>query len=221
MSQNSAPRISILGDGTCSFGGVSLPRGIAAAYLYSERYLSYSGFNTVEGTWWHQLAEKMGGSVLISNGVLGSYVSIKGLYAACLNGRIRSLATEEASPDLVLIYTGMTDVANDIPLDAFQRDYAEMLTKVKKFHPDAQIWCGTLFLGQPPAPNHMYYFEPETLTNAEEYNQVIRDCVKEAGVNLADFAAQGFTCSTVDGHHPDKEGMTAFADAWLKNIKGE
>lgn len=217
MSQTNSPRISILGEGTSTFEGITLKAGS----LYSERYLSYSGFGTVDGTWWMQLAKLMGGSILGNNSVQGSYVSYKGHYPITLNGRIRSLGNEEASPDLILVYSGINDVANDIPQDAFRQDYTEALTKLHKFFPDAQVWVGTIVTGDAPSPNRIVAYPPETLTHLDEYNQIIREVVEATGCNLADFAAQKLTFPTVDGYHPDAAGMTIWAHAWLDNIQGK
>ena len=48
MSQMTAPKISVLGDGISSFEGY-VPR---QASFYSPSYVSYSGFDSPEGTWW-------------------------------------------------------------------------------------------------------------------------------------------------------------------------
>ena len=100
MSQATAPKISILGDGISTFEGYT-PR---LGSFYSPSYVSYSGFDSAEGTWWMQAIKKLGGSVLCNNSFSGSYVSYLGHYAAMLPGRIRNLATEEDSPDMILIY---------------------------------------------------------------------------------------------------------------------
>lgn len=218
MSQYASPRISILSDGTSTFAGITMDN--AHGSLYSARYKSYSGFDTPAGTWWMQLAEMMGGCILGNNSVLGSYVSYKGQYPIALPGRIRTLRKDDIDPEIVLVYTGMADVSNDIPLDAFKRDYLEALNKLKKFYPEAQIWVGTVVLGDPPAPGHMYYFPPESTTRLDEFNQAIRECVRETGCSLADFAADKLTFPTVDGYHPDYQGMTIFAKAWYEYLKG-
>ena len=56
MSQATAPKISILGDGISTFEGYT-PR---VGSFYSPSYASYSGFNTAEGTWWMQAIEQLG-----------------------------------------------------------------------------------------------------------------------------------------------------------------
>lgn len=93
MSQMTAPKISVLGDGISSFEGY-VPR---QASFYSPSYVSYSGFDSPEGTWWMQLTKLLGGRDFGHNAYAGSHVSYAGHYSACLPRRIRSLATEDAS----------------------------------------------------------------------------------------------------------------------------
>ena len=174
MSQMTAPKISVLGDGISSFEGY-VPR---QASFYSPSYVSYSGFDSPEGTWWMQLTKLLGGEFLANNAYAGSHVSYAGHYSACLPRRIRSLATEDASPDIILVYAGINDVAHSIDLDKFQRDYREMLDSLKKFHPDAQIWVGTIVVGKECEP---YYLDPVPLKKRGEYNAIIHQCVEEAG----------------------------------------
>ena len=73
-------------------------------------------------------------------------------------------------------------------------------------------------MGQNPN-NRLPYATPESLANLEDYNKIIRDCVKEAGCHLVDLAAQNFTYDSVNGVHPTKEGMVTFANAWAEAIK--
>ena len=140
MSQATAPKISILGDGISTFEGYT-PR---VGSFYSPSYASYSGFNTAEGTWWMQAIEQLGGRFLCNNSFTGSYVCYTGHYSAALPGRIRTLATETEKPDVIFIYTGLNDAANAVPTNLFQRDYEEMLSRVQKFFPEAKVWVGPL-----------------------------------------------------------------------------
>lgn len=213
MSQ-SAPKVSILSDGIGTFEGHTHK----TASLYSPSYSSYAGFGTADGTWWMQVTKELGGTFLATSSCLGAYVSCTGFYSATVPGRIWNLSKDGQDPDIVLIYTGINDVANDVPLDIFRRDFADMLKKVKKFQPQAQVWVGTLVLGE--NPNHRPdYYPPEAYRNIADYNQVIRDCVGETDYHLADFAAQKVTYDSVNGLHPNKEGMITFAKAWLEVLK--
>ena len=206
--------ISILGDDRSTFEGVTPKIGS----FYSPSYVSYAGFATPEGTWWMQLTKLLGGEFLANNAYAGSHVSYAGHYSACLPRRIRSLATEDASPDIILVYAGINDVAHSIDLDKFQRDYREMLDSLKKFHPDAQIWVGTIVVGKDCEP---YYLDPVPLKKRGEYNAIIHQCVEEAGdrVHLVDLSSIDGVYETVNGTHPNKKGMTTFAQAWYEAMK--
>ena len=206
--------ISILGDDRSTFEGVTPKIGS----FYSPSYVSYSGFDSPEGTWWMQLTKLLGGEFLANNAYAGSHVSYAGHYSACLPRRIRSLATEDASPDIILVYAGINDVAHSIDLDKFQRDYREMLDSLKKFHPDAQIWVGTIVVGKECEP---YYLDPVPLKKRGEYNAIIHQCVEEAGdrVHLVDLSSIDGVYETVNGTHPNKKGMTTFAQAWYEAMK--
>ena len=207
--------ISILGDDRSTFEGVTPKIGS----FYSPSYVSYAGFATPEGTWWMQLTKLLGGEFLANNAYAGSHVSYAGHYSACLPRRIRSLATEDASPDIILVYAGINDVAHSIDLDKFQRDYREMLDSLKKFHPDAQIWVGTIVVGKECEP---YYLDPVPLKKRGEYNAIIHQCVEEAGdrVHLVDLSSIDGVYETVNGTHPNRAGMVTFADGWYQAMAG-
>ena len=150
--------------------------------------------------------QKVRGQRSLQQLLSGSYVSYLGHYAAMLPGRIRNLATEEDSPDMILIYTGINDVANDIPLDAFQRDYTDMLQKIHRFHPGLRSGPVPFCMGQAPSSGRPYYIEPEHFQNIDAYNTVIRTCVKAEHAHLVDLAAHGVTYETVNGLHPQQSG---------------
>ena len=149
--------ISILGDDRSTFEGVTPKIGS----FYSPSYVSYAGFATPEGTWWMQLIHRLGGQLLVNNSFAGSHISCAGNYAACLPGRIRSLATEAAAPDLVLVCTGLNDVAHRVDLGAFRRDCRDMVQKLAAQYPAAQIWVGTITVGKPS--QGPWYLDPATL----------------------------------------------------------
>ena len=121
-------------------------------------------------------------------------------------------------PATIPVYAGINDVAHSIDLDKFQRDYREMLDSLKKFHPDAQIWVGTIVVGKECEP---YYLDPVPLKKRGEYNAIIHQCVEEAGdrVHLVDLSSIDGVYETVNGTHPNKKGMTTFAQAWYEAMK--
>ena len=215
MSEYTSPRISVHGDGISTFEGYT----DKTLSYYSERTAKTSGFETAEGTWWMKATKMMGGSFVGNGSALSSYVSMTAQYPAFLPGRIRKLAAGDVTPEIIMVYTGINDVIDNIEVEPFRRDYAKMIENLKKFFPEAQIWCGTLVKAKNAALYEM--IKEDALDNIDVYNEIIRDCVKEAGVKLADLAAQGVAYESFNRLHPDEAGMTTFAEAWVKNLKGE
>ena len=215
MSEYVSPRISVHGDGISTFAGYTDP----TQSYYSERTAKTSGFDSADGTWWMKLTKMLGGSFVGNGAAHGSYVSMTAQYPAFLPGRIRRLANGDVSPEIILVYTGINDVIDNIEVEPFRRDYVKMIENLKKFFPEAEIWCGTLVKSKGPILYEM--IKENDLDNIEVYNEIIRDCVKETGVKLADLAAQGVAYESFNRLHPDEAGMTTFAEAWYKNLKGE
>ena len=50
------------------------------------------------------------------------------------------------------------------------------------------------------------------------YKRQIRDCVQKAEVHLADLEKYQEEYETVDGVHPNKEGMKMLAGLWMKEL---
>lgn len=131
MSQHASPRISVHGDGISTFAGVT---DNTLSY-YFDRSSATSGFSTADGTWWMKTVQLMGGSFVGNGSAHGSYVSMTGQYPAFLPGRIRKLQDGDVTPELILVYTGINDVIDNIELEPFRRDYAKMLENLKSSSP--------------------------------------------------------------------------------------
>ena len=61
-----------------------------------------------------------------------------------------------------------------------------------------------------------------TLEDRAAYNDVLRQCVAEAGpsVHLADLTPIDGGYETVNGTHPNRAGMVTFADGWYQAMAG-
>ena len=215
MSEYVSPRISAHGDGISTFAGYTDP----TQSYYSERTAKTSGFDSADGSWWMKPTKMLGGSFVGNGAAHGSYVSMTAQYPAFLPGRIRRLASGDVSPEIILVYTGINDVIDNIEVEPFRRDYVKMIENLKKFFPEAEICCGTLVKSKGPILYEM--IKENDLDNIEVYNEIIRNCVKETGGKLADLAAQGGAYESFNRLHPNEAGMTTFAEAWCKNLKGE
>lgn len=103
---------------------------------------------------------------------------------------------------------------------AFRRDCRDMVQKLAAQYPAAQIWVGTITVGKPS--QGPWYLDPATLEDRAAYNDVLRQCVAEAGpsVHLADLTPIDGGYETVNGTHPNRAGMVTFADGWYQAMAG-
>ncbi len=165
------------------------------------------------------LIHRLGGQLLVNNSFAGSHIA--GNYAACLPGRIRSLATEAAAPDLVLVCTGLNDVAHRVDLGAFRRDCRDMVQKLAAQYPAAQIWVGTITVGKPS--QGPWYLDP---AHPGRTGQTTTTCSASAWRRPA-LPSTWQTSppidggyETVNGTHPNRAGMVTFADGWYQAMAG-
>lgn len=204
--------ISVLGDSISTFDGCTPPGGV----YYGPSFGDITGVSSPEDTWWMQVIRAMGGQLLANNSWSGSTVSMVGSLPACSPSRIRKLAAEGATPDHILILAGLNDVNMYADPRAFGDDYRTMLNRIRAAYPQAQVTCGTLttgYLSDTPFTHQLGHVRDRL----EPYNEAIRTAVAEAGYRLADIARLDQRYASMDGLHPNGEGMGQLARFWLES----
>lgn len=204
--------ISVLGDSISTFDGCTPPGGV----YYGPSFGDITGVSSPEDTWWMQVIRAMGGQLLANNSWSGSTVSMVGSLPACSPSRIRKLAGEGATPDHILILAGLNDVNMYADPQAFGDDYRTMLNRIRSAYPQAQVTCGTLttgYLSDTPFTHQLGHVRDRL----EPYNEAIRAAVAEAGYRLADIARLDQRYASMDGLHPNGEGMGQLARFWLES----
>lgn len=209
-----AENISVLGDSISTFQGYSPVSG----FYYGPAFGDVTGVGRAEDCWWMQVIQASGGELLCNDSWAGSTVSVQGgVMPACSVSRLRRLSKDGVMPDSILIYTGLNDVDRRVPPEAFGADYDQMLRRLRELYPQAQVTCGTLLAGYLGAsPFQQFAFFQQRL---EPYNQAIRGAVEAHGCRLADMAALGKEYASMDGLHPNGEGMRQLAELWLESVK--
>lgn len=98
--------------------------------------------------------------------------------------------------------------------------WMQLIHRLAAQYPAAQIWVGTITVGKPS--QGPWYLDPATLEDRAAYNDVLRQCVAEAGpsVHLADLTPIDGGYETVNGTHPNRAGMVTFADDWYQAMAG-
>ena len=191
-------RFSILGDSISTLLGYN-PEG--AAVFYDAYMGRIAGVLAPEDTWWGQVINALGGELLVNDSFSGSTVCPLhgGEIESHASGdkRTSNLARDGVSPDVILIMMGTNDCGMRFSLDGeFIPSYRLMLEKIKSLYPLAEIYCITPL-------------------KESAYADAVRELALEYGCRLADLAALGLCCETVDGLHPSADGIKKIADAVL------
>ena len=152
--------------------------------------------------------------------------------AGCSDVRINALSRDGMTPDIVLIFLGINDWANNVPIGTFCEDgalpaegvindfsaaYALMINKIRTLYPTVRIFCCTIFsnLARETVPPFRGGSSPYTNGNAlYTYNKIIRDVARIMGCDVIDLAACGINnisapYTTHDNKvHPNAAGFT-------------
>lgn len=212
MKEKHCPSFSILGDSISTLNGYTPTDGV----FYHTALSQNTGIASVADTWWMKVIDGFGGKLLVNNSYAGSTVCRDGYQPASSPWRIAKLQQDQLFPDYILVYSGLNDVAFFRTPAEFQEAYTSMLLEMKSAYPAAEIWCGTLCQGVLTNPNLAPFINFKYCTPLSEYNTCIRSAVNETGCHVADIAALEQGYRSMDGVHPNADGMEQMAQMWLR-----
>ena len=98
--------ISVMGDSISTFEGTN-PDGYAV--FYEGERCAETGVRTVADTWWMQVIDALGGTLLANAAWSGSMVEGAGFPAGNSDERVAALGRDGHAPDDVLVYYGTND----------------------------------------------------------------------------------------------------------------
>lgn len=219
---------SVLGDSVSTFAGYNPPE-CAVFYDWENRYRS--GVLTPEDTWWGQVIHALGGRLLVNNSWSGSTVCKHPQYEiesyGCSDARAGGLGIGDQAPDVVMILLGFNDFGcgmrptpaeGEDDLAVFSVAYAAMLEKISHNCPGAEIWC--LTLPRSYCSRHLDFEAPfyRGGWHMADYCKAIRACADRAGCILVELYDPDEPYDTIDGYHPNADGMRTIASAVLREI---
>ena len=164
-----------------------------------------------------QVIEGLGGVLGVNNSYSGSTVSCGLLTSGTSLRRLETLGAE-GDPDIILVSMGANDWGFGIHPQEFEREYRRMLQRLRRLYPDSTIYCATILRGQ-PVPEDEMFFNVDSVISPNIYSDIIRRTAADEGCLVADLAAHHMEYETIDGVHPNKEGMKLIACLWLKELK--
>lgn len=230
-------QFSILGDSISTLDGYN-PRGYNV--FYKEDSCQKSGVKQMSDTWWGKVIDFFGGELLVNNSWSGSRVTKlpnrDSLFpSGCSDERTSALHINSVKPDVIIVYIGTNDWARGVETEyldylgeeltpigyEFYSTYSLMIEKLKKNYPNSEIWCCTLnktFMSQKPS---FVFPEKHGGIHIEEYNKIIRRIAHDMHCKLIDLYSYNIPYDTIDGSHPNTDGMNTLATLMIREIGGE
>lgn len=199
--------VSILGDSISTYNGF-IPEGYKYFYPYPTADLS-----NVNQTWWMQVINQLGMTLLKNNSYSGSCVSTgTGNSGATNDSRLNQLIDMDNKPDIIIIYMGANDCGSSyVSLNTFDSSYKIMIDKIKVLCPESEIYLLTL-------PSTGIYDDDDKI----KYNDVIKKYASEYELPLIDlsstFTKDNYAQYCVDSCHPNKSGMKKISDEIIKQM---
>ena len=216
--------ISVLGDSISTLKGYSRP---PEAVFYEGAYCYEAGIFTPEDTWWGRLIASLGGCLLVNHSISGSMVCKHRLCEAptygCSEERTAALGRDGLSPDMILIFLGINDWGYGVTPTprhhgeaedpaVFSVAYRLMLEKLRRQYPDATLCCFTLPISTCTAHKTMSFPYCYAGWHIDAYCEAIRDRAAAYGCRLVDWRRSGIPHDTIDGFHPNADGMRVLAE---------
>ena len=202
--------LSILGDSISTYKGISNDE-TAAARLYDHPYHYRPPF-PLRDTYWMRVMERFGMRLCVNNSWSGGNLSGAEDDASGVNRAAYLSRDTGESPDVILVFMGINDLGRGFPCNVFARDYERTLSKIKADHPNALVCCINL-------PDRTPVLKERT----QKFNAAIASAAENAGANffVADLfrsklANDIYYMNTMDGLHPDPDGMEIIAEVVIR-----
>lgn len=180
-----------------------------------------------------------GGELLVNNSWSGSRVTqlpgSDSLFpSGCSDERTGNLHIRNVVPDVIIVYLGTNDWANGVPIefdgctllgheynDIFVSAYGNMIRKIRSNYPNAEIWCCTLcatFMSSDPSFHFPYKYNGNYIN---KYNQIIETVANQQNCKLIDLFSYSVPYDSIDGSHPNADGMNTLATLMIRSIGGK
>lgn len=202
--------LSILGDSISTYEGWSNNTdandtiGDNAVYYGGTDNDGSSYLNSVEQTWWYQIADKTEMNILVNNSYSGDQVLDYG-QTRCEQLHDNSGDNAGTNPDIIAVYFGINDFDRNETLEDIQVGYDTMVSKIADKYADAEIYLFT------HVPNGKYTRSESEL---QQFNQIIKDIAEKYKCKVVNlYENSGITSSNyatymADGSiHPNSAGM--------------
>lgn len=206
-------KLSILGDSISTYKGISNDKDVNRTLFYNPYF--YSEPFPAAKTYWHLVMDAFGLELCVNNSWSGGNLSGADDEDSGVN-RVCELSTDSGdSPDIVIVFMGTNDLGRRLELSVFAADYKKTLSVIKEKYPNAYVCCVNL-------ADRFPEMKPQT----EAFNKAIADAAASVGERffIADLFGsplnnRNYYLNTVDGLHPDEDGMRMIAEVVIEAIR--
>ena len=206
-------QLSILGDSISTYKGVSDDITASSTLIYNPYY--YKSPFPEDKTYFRIVMDHFGLSLCVNNSLSGGNLSGKLDTDAGVN-RARHLSRDDGTePDLIIIFMGINDLGRRVNASVFAEDYERTLLTLKDKYPKSHVCCVNL-------PDRDIFLKED----ADVFNTAIETAVKAMGDHffIADLyrsrlSGDFYYMNTLDGLHPDEDGMRIIAEIVIDAIK--
>lgn len=179
--------------------------------FYNQKISESSAVNFTKPTWWEKVIDFFGGELLTNNSWSDSCVTCNHKHILSSDGR---------KPDVLIIYLGTNDWSIDAKLNDLQYTYDAMLEIITSNYPNTEVWCCTLntsFMSTNPAFEFTYEHNG---IHIEQYNHIIKEVSNKHNCKVIDLYKYHIPYDTIDGFHPNIDGMDTLATLVIREICG-
>jgi len=204
-------KLSILGDSVSTYYGFSNNREANDSTAMNPCFYTKRLFPW-EQTYWGILINELGLTLCVNNSWSGGNLSgADNPYSGV--SRASNLSTDSGeSPDIIIVFMGLNDFGRKISDEVFYKDYEKTLLIIKDKYPGAKVFCVNL-----------PYRDCGVDLEAKLYNGKIKKATEVAGNNFfvadlfnSEYSGDKFFDNSLDGLHPDQDGMRMIADVIKK-----
>ena len=205
--------LSILGDSISTYKGISNDASIESTLLYNPYF--YKDPFPLEKTYWKLLISSLELKLCVNNSWSGGNLSGQENPDSGVNRANHLSQNNGCSPNLIIVFMGINDLGRGVPAPRFAEDYQKTLTTIKSRYPNASVCCVNL-------PDR----DPSVKKQTELFNDIIQEAVNNMGGSF--FVADLFNSplnndtyyrNTLDGLHPDEDGMRMIAEVLKGSIE--
>ena len=206
-------KLSILGDSISTYLGVSNDGSANSTLIYNPCY--YKEPFPVDKTYWKRLIDELGFTLCVNNSWSGGNLSDRENPDSGVNRAANLSRDDGTAPDFIIVFMGTNDLGRRVELSVFSEDYKRTLRTIQTIYPSAKVCCVNI-------PDRDIFLKER----AELFNSAIDAAVKALGGNF--FVADLFRSrlnndfyymNTLDGLHPDEDGMRIIAEIISESIK--